>query len=101
MQDWDALYRVAGIKSFMAVPIGGAGEVLGLLTIAKHEPGAFNDEWCVAGRQPGGQGCCSVRAGPAVLSRAVWRFLWAVMVRRADATADDSSSLHGASSAGD
>lgn len=33
----------------MAVPIGGAGEVLGLLTIAKHEAGAFNDEWCVCG----------------------------------------------------
>jgi hypothetical protein len=48
LQDWDALYRVSGIKSFMAVPIGGAGEVLGLLTIAKQEPGAFNDEWCVA-----------------------------------------------------
>lgn len=48
MQDWDALYRTSGIKSFMAVPIGGAGEVLGLLTIAKQEPGAFNDEWCVA-----------------------------------------------------
>jgi GAF domain-containing protein len=47
LQDWDALYRVSGIKSFMAVPIGGAGEVLGLLTIAKQEPGAFNDEWCV------------------------------------------------------
>jgi GAF domain-containing protein len=44
-QDWDGLYRVAGIRSFMAVPIGVAGEVLGLLTIAKHEPGAFNDEW--------------------------------------------------------
>lgn len=29
----------------MAVPIGGAGEVLGLLTIAKHEEKAFNDEW--------------------------------------------------------
>lgn len=29
----------------MAVPIGGAGEVLGLLTIAKQEAGAFNDEW--------------------------------------------------------
>lgn len=47
LQDWNALYRSAGIKSFMAVPIGGAGEVLGLLTIAKHEAGAFNDEWCV------------------------------------------------------
>jgi hypothetical protein len=35
------------MRSFMAVPIGGAGEVLGLLTIAKHEPGAFSDEWCV------------------------------------------------------
>uniref|UniRef100_A0A383W413 GAF domain-containing protein n=1 Tax=Tetradesmus obliquus TaxID=3088 RepID=A0A383W413_TETOB len=44
-KDWDALYRTSGIKSFMAVPIGGAGEVLGLLTIAKQEPGAFNDEW--------------------------------------------------------
>jgi hypothetical protein len=53
VQDWDGLYRVAGIKSFMAVPIGGAGEVLGLLTIAKHEPGAFNDEWCVTGNQQG------------------------------------------------
>jgi hypothetical protein len=53
LQDWDALYRVSGIKSFMAVPIGGAGEVLGLLTIAKQEPGAFNDEWCVA--RPAGQ----------------------------------------------
>jgi transcriptional regulator with GAF, ATPase, and Fis domain len=50
LQDWDALYRVSGIKSFMAVPIGGAGEVLGLLTIAKQEPGAFNDEWCVWSR---------------------------------------------------
>lgn len=45
VQDWDVLYRVAGIRSFMAVPIGGIGEVLGLLTIAKHEPGAFKDEW--------------------------------------------------------
>jgi GAF domain-containing protein len=45
LQDWDVLYRVSGIKSFMAVPIGGAGEVLGLLTIAKQEAGAFNDEW--------------------------------------------------------
>eukprot|EP00775_Hariotina_reticulata_P013923 gene13923-14041_t len=44
-KDWDVLYRVSGIKSFMAVPIGGAGEVLGLLTIAKQEAGAFNDEW--------------------------------------------------------
>jgi GAF domain-containing protein len=50
LQDWNALYRSAGIKSFMAVPIGGAGEVLGLLTIAKHEVGAFNDEWCVQRR---------------------------------------------------
>lgn len=45
LQDWEALYRLCGIKSFMAVPIGGAGEVLGLLTIAKHEEKAFNDEW--------------------------------------------------------
>eukprot|EP00878_Enallax_costatus_P007727 GHUV01008088.1.p1 GENE.GHUV01008088.1~~GHUV01008088.1.p1 ORF type:complete len:865 (+),score=285.58 GHUV01008088.1:142-2736(+) len=44
-KDWEALYHLCGIKSFMAVPIGGAGEVLGLLTIAKHEEKAFNDEW--------------------------------------------------------
>lgn len=48
VQDWEALYHLCGIKSFMAVPIGGAGEVLGLLTIAKDEEKAFNDEWCAA-----------------------------------------------------
>lgn len=35
----------AGLRSFLAVPIGMANEATGLLTIAKEAPNAFDDEW--------------------------------------------------------
>jgi hypothetical protein len=44
-KDWAALYKVAGLKSFLAVPIGTAHETLGMLTIAKEGVDAFEDEW--------------------------------------------------------
>lgn len=44
-KDWAALYQSAQLKSFLAVPIGTASETLGLLTIAKEQANAFDDEW--------------------------------------------------------
>lgn len=44
-KDWAALAEGAGLRSFMAVPIGSPNETVGLLTIAKDKPGAFDDEW--------------------------------------------------------
>lgn len=47
-KDWAVLYHTHGLRSFLAVPIGTANETLGLLTIAKQQPHAFDDEWCAA-----------------------------------------------------
>jgi hypothetical protein len=44
-KDWAALAQHAGLRSFLAVPIGSATETVGLLTIAKDKPGCFDDEW--------------------------------------------------------
>lgn len=42
------LYHTHGLRSFLAVPIVTANETLGLLTVAKQEPHAFDDDWCAA-----------------------------------------------------
>lgn len=44
-KDWGVLYRAHGLRSFLAVPIGTANETLGLLTVARPEPRAFDGEW--------------------------------------------------------
>lgn len=45
-KDWAVLYHTHGLRSFLAVPIGTTNETLGLLTVAKQEAHAFDDEWC-------------------------------------------------------
>ncbi|KIZ03436.1 hypothetical protein MNEG_4519 [Monoraphidium neglectum] len=44
-KDWAVLYHTHGLRSFLAVPIGTTNETLGLLTVAKQEAHAFDDEW--------------------------------------------------------
>lgn len=44
-RDWAVLHRAHGLRSFLAVPIGTANETLGLLTVAKPQARAFDDEW--------------------------------------------------------
>lgn len=46
-KDWAVLYHTHGLRSFLAVPIGTANETLGLLTVAKQQAHAFDDEWWV------------------------------------------------------
>jgi hypothetical protein len=44
----EALYREAGLRSFLAVAIGPQGAPFGALLAARREPGGFDDAWCAA-----------------------------------------------------
>lgn len=44
-QDFRNLYKSAGLKSFLSVPIGTDHEVFGALTIIKEEADAFEVDW--------------------------------------------------------
>jgi hypothetical protein len=43
--DWQALARASGLRSFLSVPVATEHEVLGALTIAKDDSEGFDVDW--------------------------------------------------------
>lgn len=43
--DWLELHKKHSLNSFLALPIASGSQTIGMLTVAKEEPGAFDDHW--------------------------------------------------------